>query len=53
VRLPGKMGVFLDQAPKQAAAFALECLDYRRFEAPDLDPKQLMRFRTGAPSPGY
>jgi hypothetical protein len=36
VRLPGKMSAFLNQDPKQVAAS--ECLDYRRFEAPDLDP---------------
>jgi hypothetical protein len=28
----------LNQDPKQVAAFVSECLDYRRFEAPDLDP---------------
>jgi hypothetical protein len=38
VRLPGKMSAFLNQDPKQVAAFVSECLDYRRFEAPDLDP---------------
>jgi hypothetical protein len=38
VRLPGNMSAFLNQDPKQVAAFVSECLDYRRFEAPDLDP---------------
>jgi hypothetical protein len=38
VRLPGKMSAFLNQDPRQVAAFVSECLDYRRFEAPDLDP---------------
>jgi hypothetical protein len=35
VRLPGKMSAFLNQDPRQVAAFVSECLDYyRRFEAP-------------------
>ena len=28
----------MDQEPRRVAAFVSECLDYRRFEAPDLHP---------------
>jgi hypothetical protein len=38
VRKPGIMSAFLNQDPKQVAAFVSKCLAYRRFEAPDLDP---------------
>jgi hypothetical protein len=38
VTLPAKMSAFLNQDPRQVAAFVSECLDYRRFGAPDLDP---------------
>ena len=34
----GKVGAFMDQEPRKVAAFVSECLDYRRFEAPDLHP---------------
>ena len=30
--------MLLDQEPRKVAAFVSECLDYRRFEAPDLHP---------------
>ena len=38
VKLPGKVIAFTDQDPRKVAAFVSECLDYRRFEAPDLHP---------------
>ena len=36
MKLPGKVSAFMDQEPKRVAAFVSECLDSRRFEAPDL-----------------
>jgi hypothetical protein len=38
VRLPGRLSAFLNKNPIQVATFVSECLDYRRLEAPDLDP---------------
>ena len=38
MKFPGKVSAFMDQEPRKVAAFVSECLDYRRFEAPDLHP---------------
>jgi len=38
MKLPGNVSAFMDQDPRKVAAFVSECLDYRRFEAPDLHP---------------
>ena len=38
VKFPGKVSAFMDQEPRKVAAFVSECLDYKRFEAPDLHP---------------
>jgi hypothetical protein len=38
MRPPGKVSAFMNQNPRKVAAFVSECLDYRRFEAPDLLP---------------
>ena len=38
MKLPGKVSAFMDQDPRKVAAFVSECLDYRRFDAPDLYP---------------
>jgi hypothetical protein len=38
MRTPGKVSAFMEQDPKMVAAFVWECLEFRRFEAPDLLP---------------
>lgn len=38
MRTPGKIKAFMEQDPKHVAAFVWECLEYRRFEVPDLLP---------------
>ena len=38
MKLPGKVSTFMNQDPRKVAAFVSDCLDYRRFEAPDLHP---------------
>jgi len=38
MKLDGKVSAFMDQDPRKVVAFVSECLDYRRFEAPDLVP---------------
>ena len=38
MKFPGKVSAFMDQEPRKGAGFLSECLDYRRFEAPDLHP---------------
>lgn len=35
---PGKMSAFMNQEPRQVAAFVWECMHYRRHESPDLVP---------------
>jgi hypothetical protein len=35
---PGKVSAFLNQEPSKVAAFVWECMEYRRYEAPDLVP---------------
>ena len=34
----GKMSAFMNQDPKQVAAFVWECMQYRQYEATDLIP---------------
>ena len=41
MEFPGKVSAFMDQEPRKVAAFVSECLDYRRFEAPDLHRETL------------
>ena len=36
--IAAKVSAFMDQEPRKVAVFVSECLDYRRFEAPDLHP---------------
>ena len=31
IKFPGKVSAFMDQEPKEVAAFVSECLDYRAF----------------------
>ena len=38
MRAPGKMRQFMNQEPRYVAAFVWECMQFRRYEAPDLVP---------------
>jgi hypothetical protein len=38
MRAPGKVSAFMNQNPRKIAAFVSECLDFRRYQAPDLLP---------------